>query len=112
MVADPARHALVLFGGRGVNGELDDTWTWDGATWARQNPPQSPPAQEDVQFLYDGTRQRVLLIGGSVPVGSAPAEGHRWSRRGGTPPTMPAPTDPVVLRGVGATLRPRPAPPT
>jgi hypothetical protein len=33
LVADPAHHAVLLFGGR-LNGlEADDTWTWDGTSW-------------------------------------------------------------------------------
>jgi hypothetical protein len=37
MVYDPDLHAVVLFGGQGLNagqaGPLNDTWTWDGTNW-------------------------------------------------------------------------------
>lgn len=37
MVFDPDKHRLVLFGGQGLgegqSGPLNDTWTWDGASW-------------------------------------------------------------------------------
>lgn len=40
MVFDPDKHRLVLFGGQGLgegqSGPLNDTWTWDGASWTLQ----------------------------------------------------------------------------
>jgi hypothetical protein len=27
---------VVLFGGNGNDGDLDDTWTWNGTQWAQQ----------------------------------------------------------------------------
>jgi hypothetical protein len=80
LVADPAHHVLVLFGGHGLDGDLDDTWTWDGTTWTRQNPPNSPVAQENPRLVYDGTRGRVLLIGGALRFGEQmrPLETEMW----------------------------------
>ena len=40
MVFDPDKHRMILFGGEGLSegqtGPLNDTWTWDGTTWTRQ----------------------------------------------------------------------------
>ncbi len=86
-VADPAHGVVVLFGGRGLGQDLDDTWTWDGTTWTRQDPPDHPPAQEDAQLVYDGTRHRVLLLGGFMRLGRNELDavkepwswdGHTW----------------------------------
>ncbi len=33
MAYDAAREVIVLFGGRGVDGLLGDTWWWDGERW-------------------------------------------------------------------------------
>lgn len=66
LIADPLHHGLVLFGGRGVRSDLDDTWTWDGNTWSQRHPAVSPPPQENVQLVWDGARGRVLLVNGQV----------------------------------------------
>ncbi|HLQ36896.1 MAG TPA: kelch repeat-containing protein, partial [Planctomycetota bacterium] len=41
-----------------------DTWTWDGAAWALQNPTTSPPPRDQFTVTYDAGRQRVELFGG------------------------------------------------
>jgi hypothetical protein len=42
MVYDGAAGNIVLFGGDDSTGtDLNDTWTWDGATWTQQFPPVS-----------------------------------------------------------------------
>ncbi len=46
MAGDPARRTVVLYGGQRrapASQTLDDTWTWNGVTWSRQDPPTSPP---------------------------------------------------------------------
>src|SRR5205823_5336034 len=49
MAFDPASQRIVLYGGVGCGDAdcdtltaLDDTWTWNGTTWARQHPAVSP----------------------------------------------------------------------
>ena len=47
MVAyDPVSRKVVLFGGLGSTGYLNDTWTFDGANWTRVTPPVTPPARD------------------------------------------------------------------
>ena len=35
---DAARGSVVLFGGFGPYGSLDDTWVWDGSRWREEHP--------------------------------------------------------------------------
>ena len=47
MAFDAAHGQVVLFGGsNGPAPYMADTWTWDGANWTQQSPPNSPPARE------------------------------------------------------------------
>lgn len=67
---DPADSSLVLFGGDGSDGYLQDTWTWDGSTWSEQSPATSPPAREDAAMAYDpSTSQLVMYSGIGTPAG-------------------------------------------
>jgi hypothetical protein len=43
MVYDVGHGKVVLFGGNGAAGELNDTWTWDGLAWTQASPSTSPP---------------------------------------------------------------------
>lgn len=59
---DSGRQRAVLHGGTGTNGNLTDTWEWDGVRWAQVLTPQAPPARSFAAMAYDG--QRVVLFGG------------------------------------------------
>lgn len=67
MALDSQRGRAVLFGGHVLNTALDDTWEWDGHTWARASAPSAPPARLDHAMAYDAARARVVLFGGGVP---------------------------------------------
>lgn len=64
---DGAAGNVVLFGGYDTAGAaLNDTWTWDGATWTRQFPSISPPGRQLAQGMaYDPATRRVVLFGGT-----------------------------------------------
>jgi hypothetical protein len=69
MAYDAVRKRVVLYGGTGPLGNprtqfFEDTWEWDGATWAKAQPPSGPGQRTDHQLVYDAARQRVFLIGG------------------------------------------------
>jgi hypothetical protein len=51
---------------------LDDTWTWDGASWTQQFPPVSPPTRgfNTEQMAFDAATGKVVLFGGFAPNGS------------------------------------------
>jgi Galactose oxidase, central domain len=61
---DPANGTIVMFGGADRSGVLDETWTWDGATWRRLHPTHSPPARELSLMAFEPSSRHVLLFGG------------------------------------------------
>jgi N-acetylneuraminic acid mutarotase len=54
---------VVLFGGTGATGVLNDTWEWDGATWTERTPAVSPPPRRGTAMATLGNK--VVLFGGS-----------------------------------------------
>jgi cysteine-rich repeat protein len=63
MTYDAARGRVVMFGGRGTGGYLNDTWEFDGTSWAQRSPTNAPPARDLLAMAFDA--ERVLLFGGS-----------------------------------------------
>ena len=63
MVYDAATGNVVLFGGvrpRGTGfADLNDTWTWDGTTWAKQAPATSPPNRTMHWVAYDAATSKI-----------------------------------------------------
>src|SRR5215218_7329872 len=45
MATGASGQSVVLFGGEGNTGLLDDTWVWDGDGWLEQHPARRPPAR-------------------------------------------------------------------
>ena len=43
MSFDPSQNVTVMFGGRVANGELADTWEWNGSDWTERTTPTAPP---------------------------------------------------------------------
>ncbi|MDY0004664.1 MAG: DUF4215 domain-containing protein, partial [Polyangia bacterium] len=66
-----ARGKVVLFGGfysEGSTFYLNDTWLWDGDSWAEQPaPPASPSHRSGHAMAYHATLGQTLLFGGSTP---------------------------------------------
>jgi hypothetical protein len=63
---DPQRGEAVRFGGYDVfnNRVVDETWTWDGASWQQRFPALAPPPRTRTAMVYDAGRGTVLLFGG------------------------------------------------
>ena len=57
------RKSIVLFGGRGVEGLLDDMWEWNGSTW-RELSGEGPSARSYHALAYDSAQQCLVLFGG------------------------------------------------
>ena len=66
MVYDPDRHQIILFGGYGKRGRLNDTWLFDLGSyeWEEIHPEISPPARSDLGMAFDGLNQVAVMFGG------------------------------------------------
>ena len=80
--AQRARHILasaddgvLLFGGSSVDGQLSDTWRWNGSTWTRFAPQQRPTARTAAAGAYLPARNATLLFGGQSVSGYS---GDTW----------------------------------
>jgi cysteine-rich repeat protein len=83
MVYDAARNRVVLFGGSGPTGLLNDTWEWDGASWTERTPISSPTRRYGHAMAYDASRRKVVLFGGSANNGAGPIN-ETWEWDGTT----------------------------
>jgi pyruvate/2-oxoacid:ferredoxin oxidoreductase beta subunit len=64
MAYDAARGQVVLFGGVGYSGTLNDTWVWDGTNWVEKTPTTRPSGRYGHAMAYDAARGQVVLFGG------------------------------------------------
>ncbi|MGH9151943.1 MAG: Kelch repeat-containing protein [Acidimicrobiales bacterium] len=72
---------VVLFGGRGADGELlGDTWAWNGVAWAQQAPATVPAPRSEAAVGTDGAG-RPHVFGGK---GEAGVLGDLWTWSGAT----------------------------
>ncbi len=65
MALDETRGRIILFGGIGSNGPLDDTWEWDGDDWSLVSSSVSPSPRDKAAMAWSPGSQSVLLFGGS-----------------------------------------------
>ncbi|MFN2507283.1 MAG: kelch repeat-containing protein, partial [Chthoniobacterales bacterium] len=87
---DSVAKKVLLFGGQRPSGALsvdylDDTWTWNGAQWARVNLAIPPPPRSEMGFAYDAARKNIVLFGGWTGQESLADtwiwNGSRWAER-------------------------------
>ena len=64
MTYDPDSGKIIMFGGFDGTGYLNDTWTFDGVTWAQVAVSHSPPPRAAAQMAYDSVSHKVVLFGG------------------------------------------------
>ena len=100
MVYDRSRDRMLLFGGFAAQGDLGDTWLFDGSQWQQASPSTSPPARGSAMIAYDPQRQRVVLFGGYASATGSPL-GDTWEWNG-TTWSQPALTPSPVPRYAGA----------
>lgn len=79
---------IMLYGGQGANkidGALQDTWTWNGTTWTKQNPANPPFGRylAEVCNLTVSSGQ-VIMFGGFGGAGNGQVITETWSWNGGT----------------------------
>jgi hypothetical protein len=77
MAYDSGRGRVVLFGGSNWTESpyLEDTWEWDGTSWAKRTLPTSPAARSSHAMAYDIARNRLVLFGG---IGDSGPLGDTW----------------------------------
>jgi hypothetical protein len=99
---DAARGQIVLFGGLGNSGYLNDTWVWDGVTWTQKFPAITPPARGLFGLIYDAAHQQVLMFGGAGDGGNAGYFNDTWAWDGNnwrqlSSQNSPSPRDQVQM---------------
>jgi len=80
MAFDAATGTVVLFGGS--NGtDLNDTWIWDGTTWAQVLTSKAPSGRRwDTQGMaYDAATGNVVLFGGVTSDGTMLGDTWTWN---------------------------------
>ena len=70
MAFDPIAKKVVMFGGLGSTTASDETWEWDGTSWARAMTATAPVARSNAGLAWDAARRRMVLFGGIAGVGS------------------------------------------
>jgi len=66
MTHDDRNDAIILFGGKGVDGSYpNDTWTFDTKTgrWTERRPKLSPPGTSDARLAFDSANGVAVLFG-------------------------------------------------
>lgn len=87
---DPQVGALVLFGGRDLAKEFQDTWYFNASGWHLVSTTNQPSARNEVAMAWDPPDHYLLLYGGSSgdnPLGSGkPSKYYNdtWEFSGGT----------------------------
>ncbi len=91
---DGAVGQFVLFGGTGSSSALDDTWTWNGSTWAQVDDAgdagctssctQSPPARSAQSMAYDPATGQLVLFGGTTGGATPSVLDDTWAWNGST----------------------------
>ena len=80
MAWDPQLRRIVLFGGSlGMAGSVEDTWTWDGSRWQRQDWWGAQPQVSAPSLVWDATHRELVLV---ATLGAAPVTAT-WVLRGG-----------------------------
>lgn len=81
----------VLFGGRVLGVRKNETWVWQGASWAQQAPTHVPPARYAAAMAYDPVHKTVVLFGGEDALLSELSDAWSWNGTDWTDITPSAP---------------------
>jgi hypothetical protein len=86
MAYDAVRGRMVLAG----DATKREVWEWDGSRWTLAPDAPGPLPRRSAELVWDGVRQRVVLLGGNyLPVDAWEWDGSSWQERvaaGGPPP--------------------------
>lgn len=90
---DARRDRVVLFGGIGVSGKVNELWEWNGSRWIKHPSTGAwPPARSGHTLVYDPVRQRSVLFGGITETNFVLNDLWEWD---GTSWTQIHPTSPL-----------------
>jgi hypothetical protein len=64
MAYDPVSQKIVLFGGLGNSGNLNDTWTFDGTNWTQVSTSVAPPVRNGATMAFDSRTRTLVMFGG------------------------------------------------
>jgi len=66
---DPIQGKVLIYGGlqSGPTLTLNDSWTFDGATWTQLTPATTPPPRWGFRMVLDSRRLRIVAFGGRSP---------------------------------------------
>ena len=97
---DPTLGAIVMFGGYGTAGALNDTWLWRNGAWAALPFQTGPSARGGAGLAWDGSE--LLLFGGDTELCSDKVLADTWRLVGATwEPAQPAVSPPARTVGHG-----------
>jgi hypothetical protein len=85
---DPIQGKILIHGGlqSGPTLTLNDTWTFDGASWTQLAPATTPPPRWGHRMVLDTRRLRIVTFGGRSPTTTATAndtwewDGSDWAQ--------------------------------
>ena len=79
----PGVGRIVLFGGIGANGALNDTWGWDGTTWTQLAQAAPSPARRSGHAVArDQLQNNIVLFGGQLDSGPNQYLNDTWTWNG------------------------------
>jgi sugar lactone lactonase YvrE len=95
---DAATGQTVLFGGANSDGNLNDTWTWNGTAgaWTQQSPASHPGARVSPALVYDAATSQTVLFGGHGLSDTWTWDGANWTRQSIPAPAVNASSTPVA----------------
>ena len=79
MIYDLDLSKSILFGGNVSVSKFNDTWSFDGMTWQKENPSTSPLARSEASMAYFAPSKKIVLFGGN---GTSIQLGDTWLYNG------------------------------
>jgi hypothetical protein len=64
MTYDPVSKRVIMFGGFGANGNLNDTWAFDGTNWTKLKTNSAPPVRNGASMAFDRPSSKIVMFGG------------------------------------------------
>ena len=69
MAFDPSNGQIILFGGKGASGSVNDTWVFDARdnanTWTQLIPSSSPAPRYGASMAFNSSNGQMTLFGGN-----------------------------------------------